>query len=311
MFRRWYSMLPEGTNPRTAELARRMHEAAGSDAAFVQSVLAMLNEEAFYYTLEPPPLGSNPVDRFLFDTRRGFCEHYASAFAVLARSVGIPTRIVLGYQGGEVNPLGGHLVVRQSDAHAWTEVWLEDDGWVRVDPTAAVAPERVEIGTSDAAFDGIGENWGFTAPPRWVYQVTMAWDAINARWNEWILGYGPETQKSFMRWLGMLEPTWRKMMLTLVALVIGVIMIISLVMMLRYRPPEKDEAARLYARFIAKSGMQPGTGETPQRFARRLREAGVIGDSRIDIITEAYLQARYAGIDGARDRLRQAVAAMK
>jgi transglutaminase-like putative cysteine protease len=311
LFRRWYSTLPEGSNPRTAELARRMRSESGTDEAFVQSVLAMLNEQEFYYTLEPPPLGSNPVDRFLFETRRGFCEHYASAFAVLMRNVGIPTRIVLGYQGGELNPLGGHLIVRQSDAHAWTEVWLEGDGWVRVDPTAAVAPERVEIGTSDAAFEGIGENWGFTAPARWVHQVTMAWDAVNARWNEWVLGYGPETQKSFMRWLGMLEPTWRKMMITLIALVIGVVMVISLVLMFRYRPPQKDEAARLYARFVAKSGLQPQTGETPRLFAARLRGAGVIGEGTIDTVTEAYMQARYAGLDGAHERLRQAIAAMK
>ena len=311
LFRRWYSALPEDSNPRSAELARRMRGEAGSDEAFVESVLTMLHEQEFYYTLEPPPLGSDPVDRFLFETRRGFCEHYASAFAVLMRSVGIPTRIVLGYQGGELNPLGGHLIVRQSDAHAWTEVWLAGDGWVRVDPTAAVAPERVEIGTSDAAFDGIGENWGFTAPSRWVHQVAMAWDTINARWNEWILGYGPETQKSFMRWLGMLEPTWRKMMVTLIALVIGIVMVISLVLMFRYRPPQKDEAARLYARFVARSGLQPRTGETPRHFARRLQHAGNIGQGTIDTITAAYMEARYAGMEGAHQRLRQAVDAMK
>ena len=311
LFRRWYSALPEDSNPRSAELAQRMRGEAGSDEAFVESVLTMLHEQEFYYTLEPPPLGSDPVDRFLFETRRGFCEHYASAFAVLMRSVGIPTRIVLGYQGGELNPLGGHLIVRQSDAHAWTEVWLAGDGWVRVDPTSAVAPERVEIGASDAAFDGIGENWGFTAPSRWVHQVTMAWDAINARWNEWVLGYGPETQKSFMRWLGMLEPTWRKMMITLVALVIGIVMVISLVLMFRYRPPQKDEAARLYARFVARSGLQPRTGETPRHFARRLQHAGNICQGTIDTITAAYMEARYAGMEGAHQRLRQAVDAMK
>ena len=311
LYHRWYSTLPENTNPRSAGLARQLRDAAGSDRAFVESVLAMLHEEDFYYTLEPPPLGSDPVDRFLFETRRGFCEHYASAFAVLARSVGIPTRIVLGYQGGELNPIGGHLIVRQSDAHAWTEVWLDGEGWVRVDPTAAVAPERVEIGTSDAALEGIGQAWGFTAPPRWVHQATMAWDAINAKWNEWILGYGPETQKSFMQWLGMLEPTWRKMMLTLIALVVGLTMVISVALMIRYRPPEKDEAARLYARFVAKTGVQPLTGETPRLFADRVREVGALQENTIQTVTEAYLDARYGNIEHACERLRQAVAAMK
>jgi transglutaminase-like putative cysteine protease len=310
LYRTWYSALPDGSNPRTSGLAREMHAAAGSDRDFVNAVLNMLHEEAFYYTLEPPPLGSNPVDRFLFETRRGFCEHYASAFSVLMRSVGIPTRIVLGYQGGEVNPLGGHLIVRQSDAHAWTEVWLDDAGWVRVDPTAAVAPERVEIGASDAAFDGIGETWGFSAPSRLAHQVTMAWDALNAKWNEWVLGYGPATQKSFMQWLGMQEPTWRKMMLTLIALVVGLVMLISLLLMFRYQPPPKDEAARLYARFVRKTGMQPRTGETARLFARRVSDAGAIPAGVVQTVTEAYMDARYGGLEGARERLQQAVASM-
>jgi transglutaminase-like putative cysteine protease len=111
LYRSWYSSLPEGSNPRTAELARQMRSDAGSDSAYVESVLQKLNREEYFYTLDPPPLGSDPVDRFLFDTKRGFCEHYASAFAVMMRSVGIPARIVLGYQGGEINPLGGHLIV--------------------------------------------------------------------------------------------------------------------------------------------------------------------------------------------------------
>ena len=310
LYRNWYSALPEGSNPRAARLALEMRDAAGSDQAFVNAVLNMLHEEEFYYTLEPPPLGSNPVDRFLFDTRRGFCEHYASAFSVMMRSAGIPTRIVLGYQGGEVNPLGGHLIVRQSDAHAWTEVWLDEAGWVRVDPTAAVAPERVEIGASDAAFDGIGESWGFSAPSRLAHQLTMAFDAINARWNEWILGYGPDTQSAFMQWLGMHEPTWRKMLLTLIALVVGLVMVISLILMLRYRPPAKDEAARIYARFVAKTGMVPRTGETAQLFAERVRMAGVVPAATVNAVTDAYMDARYAGIEGARDRLREAVTAM-
>ena len=310
LYRNWYSELPESGNMRTRELARRMREAAGSDREFVDAVMRMLHEEEFFYTLEPPLLGSNPVDRFLFETRRGFCEHYASAFSVMMRSVGIPSRIVLGYQGGEVNPLGGHLIVRQSDAHAWNEIWLEDLGWFRVDPTAAVAPERVDIGASDAALDGIGQTWGFSAPSRLVYQVAMAWDAANAKWNEWILGYGPETQDSFMQWLGMHEPTWRKMMLTLVLLVIGLITFISVLLMLRYRPPPKDAAALLYARYVRKTGMKPRTGETARVFASRVREVGVMPDDVVETITAAYLDARYGDQEDANKRLQEAVAAI-
>ncbi len=311
LYRNWYSELPEGSNPRTTALAREMRDVAGSDRAFAAAVLDMLNRDEFYYTLEPPPLGSNPVDRFLFETRRGFCEHYASAFSVMMRSVGIPARIVLGYQGGELNPLGGHLIVRQSDAHAWTEIWLDGIGWQRVDPTAAVAPERVEIGASDAAFEGIGETWGFSAPSRWMHQATMAWDMINAKWNDWILGYGPDKQDSFMEWLGMHEPTWRKMMLTLIALVIGVIMVISLLLMWRYQPPRKDEAAILYQRFVRKTGIKPRTGETARGFALRARASGKLSAAIIDQVTEAYLDARYGAADAAAgERLRSAIAAM-
>ncbi len=311
LYRRWYTSLPEDNNPRTAALAREMRDAAGSDRAFAEAVLSMLNEQEFYYTLEPPPLGSNPVDRFMFETRRGFCEHYASAFSIMMRSVGIPARIVLGYQGGEINPLGGHLIVRQSDAHAWTEIWFDGVGWLRIDPTAAVAPERIEIGASDAAFDGIGETWGFSAPARWVHQVTMAWDAVNTKWNEWILGYGPDTQNSFMQWLGMHEPTWRKMLLTLVVLVVALVMFISVLLMLRYQPPEKDEAARLYAKFVKKTGIEPRTGETATLFASRAREIGRVPADSVNAITAAYMDARYGDDDTACLRLKQAVGAIE
>ncbi len=312
LYRNWYSSLPEDSNPRTAELAREMHAVAGSDRDFVDAVLQKLNREEFYYTLEPPPLGRNPVDRFLFETRRGFCEHYASAFSVMMRSVGIPTRVVLGYQGGEVNPMGGHLIVRQSDAHAWTEIWLDGLGWYRVDPTAAVAPERIDIGASDAAFGGIGQAWGLAAPSRLVHQLKLTWDAMNATWNEWILGYGPETQKSFMEWLGMDDPSWRKMMLTLVSLVIGLILLISLLLMLRYRPPQKDEAARLYLRFVKKTGLEPQTGETARVFALRVLESHAAPDQAVNEITDAYMDVRYGlGGEKARGRLSDAVGAMR
>lgn len=310
-YRIWYSGLPEGSNPRTAALAQQMRAAAGSDRAFVEAVLKKLNEEEYYYTLEPPPLGSNPVDRFLFDTRRGFCEHYASAFSVMMRSVGIPTRIVLGYHGGELNPMGGHLIVRQSDAHAWTEIWLDGLGWYRIDPTAAVAPERIEMSASDAAFDGIGASWGFAAPSRLLHQLTLTWDVLNAKWNEWILGYGTETQNSFMKWLGMNEPSWRKMLLTLVGLVIGIVMLLSVVMMLRYRPPAKDSAAILYQRFVRKSGLEIRTGETARVFAQRVQASGAIPPASVAAITESYLDARYGqGGAVACEQLRQAVDAI-
>ncbi len=293
MRRNWYTDVPDSSNEETAEFARDMRAAAASDEEFVNNVLSHFNQEEFYYTLEPPPLGADPVDRFLFDTKRGFCEHYASAFAFMMRSAGIPARVVLGYQGGEVNPLGGHLVVRQSDAHAWTEVWFEDRGWQRVDPTAAVAPERIEFSAGDPEFDGAAAAWGFSGGIPLMENIILTWDALNAQWNEWILGYGPEKQDQFMELLGLEDPNWRKMMLTLVSLVVAMIVAISGLMMLRYRPPRKDPAQRLYLKFVRKTGLEPATGETAMAFAQRVIEAGSVPASDVQVVTRSYMEYRY------------------
>jgi len=310
-FRRYYTEVPDNSNRRAAQLAREMRESARSDTVFIDAVLAKFHDEEYFYTLQPPPLGRNPVDQFLFDTRSGFCEHYASAFAFMMRSVGIPSRIVLGYQGGEINPLGGHLIVRQSDAHAWTEVWLENYGWYRVDPTSAVAPERIEYGVRSAALDGIGISWGFSAPSQFLQNLTMTWDALNAKWNDWILGYGPDKQNSFLEWLGMENPEWRKMLLTLVVIVIAMIVAISGFMMLRHRPPGKDRASLLYARFVKTTGLELRTGETAQEFARRAARDSQLAEAGIASVTNAYLSARY-GPDDARalGRLKITIAAI-
>ena len=295
--RQYYVSLPNNSNPRTLEFSKQLREESPSDAAFINKVLQKFNKEEFFYTLEPPALGRNPVDAFLFDTKRGFCEHYASAFAVMMRAAGIPSRIVLGYQGGEINPMGAYMIVRQADAHAWTEVWLPERGWYRLDPTAAVAPERIESGRSAAMFEGIAAIWGLSAPSEFIYQLTLTWDAINAKWNDWVLGYGPENQGKFMEWLGMEDPDWRQMMLTLVASVVILIGVISVLLMLRYRPPPKDAASILYQKFTKKVGIPPSRGETPLSYAVRLarEQAGLAGHA--DSITAQYLDARYGPHD--------------
>jgi transglutaminase-like putative cysteine protease len=309
--RGWYLEYPENRNPRTAELARTMRAAARSDEAFIRAVLSKFNEEEYHYTLEPPPLGSNPVDRFLFETQRGFCEHYASAFALMMRVAGIPARIVVGYQGGELNPVGDYMIVRQADAHAWTEVWLPGAGWRRVDPTAAVAPERVDAGRTGAMFDGSGAEWGLDAPSMLLHKLVLAWDAANAKWNEWILGYGPESQERFMNWLGMDDPDWQQMMLTLIAIVTGLTMLISLALILRYRPPPKDRAAILYDRFVRKSGLTPATGETPRVFADRAMRDSTLPTAAVNSITTMYLDVRYGPADPALlQRLEADIAAL-
>lgn len=307
-----YLRLPEGSNPRTINFAKELHDSAGSDQAYIGELLARFHNEDYYYTLEPPPLGSNPVDRFLFDTQRGFCEHYASAFAVMMRAVGMPARIVLGYQGGELNPVGNYMIVRQSDAHAWVEVWFEDQGWVRLDPTAAVAPERIELGVAESLLDGVGLQWGLSAPSMLLHQLQLSWDALNTRWNDWVLGYGPDKQNDFMKALGMDNPNWRKMMLTLIGIVIALILIVSAVLALRYRPPPRDRAAVLYDVFIAKSGLRPATGESPTAFAVRAKNADVLKASAVDEITDSYQLARYSKLDAtALQRLETQVSALR
>jgi transglutaminase-like putative cysteine protease len=295
--RNFYTMVPDSSNPDTQALARRMRAESGSDSAFIDAVMRMFHEQEFYYTLQPPALGSDPVDRFLFDTRQGFCEHYASAFAVLMRSAGIPSRVVLGYQGGEVNPMGGHMIVRQSDAHAWNEVWLEGIGWRRIDPTGAVAPERIEVGRSGSMFDGVAQAWGFSSPSMWVYEFEMYMDALNAKWNEWVLGYGPENQDRFMNWLGIDDPDWQKKALLLLGWTMGLLFVVSLLMALRNRTPKPDRAAILYRKFVRKSGVEPATGETPSVFAARLAGHSPLAPAAVATITRSYLEARYGAPD--------------
>lgn len=290
--------IPQIGNERTIELALAMRASSTSDTAYIDAVLNKFYEEEYFYTLQPPALGNNSIDRFLFDSKQGFCEHYASAFAFMMRAVGIPARIVLGYQGGEVNPINDQLIVRQSDAHAWTEVWLEGYGWKRIDPTAAVAPERIEYGVQGATQQGFGAAWGFTASSDLMQNMTMARDALNAQWNDLILGYGPDKQTKLMLWLGMQDPSWSKMLWPLIGSVISLIMIISAVLMLRYRKPPKDAASVLYDRFVKKTGLAINVGETPQKFALRVVANSDLAQTSVDEVTSTYLDARYGPDDG-------------
>lgn len=304
----WYLDLPDNSNPKTVELARQMFEQAGSAEAFIHAVLLKFNQDEYYYTLEPPALGRDPVDQFLFDTRQGFCEHYASAFAVLMRAANIPSRVVLGYQGGELNPQAEHLIVRQSDAHAWTEVWLPNKGWRRIDPTAAVAPERIDAGMSGSRMSGAAAAWGFSSPSAFFHNLGLSWDAINAKWNDLVLGYGPENQDRFMRFLGMEDPDWRKMILSLLAIVFGIILAISLILARRFQAPRKDKALRLYQKFVKKSALPIIVGETPDSFAARASAESKLDETVIEDVTAAYLAARYGEPDShAIGRLQQSV----
>ncbi len=188
--------LPAGIDPKARALAQTWRSEDPAPRAIIRHALDYFHDEPFYYTLHPPKLsGPDAVDEFLFKTRRGFCQHYASAFAVLMRAAGIPARVVTGFVGGRYDALGGFYVIRESDAHAWDEVWLQGTGWVRIDPTAAIAASRVSPATL-ALFAGSVHIAGFTFPDEGIWEhLQNGWDALNAVWDRWVLGYGPHLQR--------------------------------------------------------------------------------------------------------------------
>ena len=297
--------LPEGRNPRSVALAEELRQAATSDADFVQAVLARFRGEAFVYTLQPPLLGGgHPVDEFLFRTRRGFCEHYASAFTLLARAAGIPARVVTGYQGGEMNPFSDRLVVRQSDAHAWSEVWLEGRGWTRVDPTAAVAPERIELSLGEALPEGETVPGLRLRSVAGLRELAQSWDALNSAWTDWVLGYGPERQLALLARLGLRGADWRALVIGLTIFVAAIMLALTLWLALRLRAPSPPEALRLYREFcrrLAQAGIARAPHEGPRDFAERVAAARPALAAEVGQVTRLYTALRYE--PGADDAL--------
>ncbi len=296
--------LPDTGSTRVQDLARSWRTRAASDAAVVQQALAHFNEQEFVYTLEPPLLGADPVDEFLFVTRRGFCEHYAAAFVVLMRSAGIPARVVTGYQGGEYNPLGDYWLIRQSDAHAWAEVWLPDGGWRRVDPTAAVAPERIER-SLDPAGGVAGAAASFRLPDsdllgRNLRKLRHLLDAANNQWHEWVLSYGPQRQLEFLASLGIENASWKHMALALLALLGALLLGIALWMLLR-QPAPRDPVQRAWLQFckrLARLGLLRRAGEGPRDFARRVTTVRPALAGQVNAITGLYVELRYGKPSG-------------
>jgi len=223
-----WTALPRGINPRTLAFAEQLRQrvAPGNDprqdGQLVTAVLQHFRTEPFSYTLSPPPLGRHSVDEFLFETRQGYCEHYASAFVFLMRALQIPARVVTGYQGGELNPVDGYMTVRQADAHAWAEAWLPGRGWVRVDPTAAVAPNRIERGAAELARQASGASQGIGADGSWLRSMRYNWEALQNGWNQWVLSYTQDRQRELVQRLG-LAPSLENVAL-LLAIVMGVLL---------------------------------------------------------------------------------------
>ncbi|MFK8016248.1 MAG: DUF3488 and DUF4129 domain-containing transglutaminase family protein [Gammaproteobacteria bacterium] len=296
--RRRYVNTRNTDNPRTAALAELLRARYGSnDNALIQAVLDYFGEDPFAYTLRPPPLRQNASasDQFLFGTQRGFCEHYASSFALLMRYANIPARVVTGYQGGERNPLTGHLTIRQSDAHAWTEVWLDERGWVRVDPTGAVAPERVERGINGALGDNETLPTLMLGSGPFLSRIRHGWDAVNASWNRHILGYGQTAQRNLMRRLG-LDTGAGTMVAILTATCVGALGLLALWLSFSGRIRRHDPIGKQWATVcarLARIGLAREPHEGPLAYAARVADRRPDLEEPLATIANAYVAERF------------------
>ena len=282
--------LPPGFDPRTRALATQWRRDFVSDDAVIRAALALFHDE-FTYSLAAPELGRNSVDDFLFETRKGFCQHFASSFTFLMRAAGIPARVVTGYQGGYFNKLGNYLVVRQSDAHAWSEVWLAGRGWVRVDPTGAVSPQRVESGARAAA--GATAAW-YQAD--WLLSMRNQFDLVNRAWNNLVVQFSLLRQQSLLTPFGIAKAEYYDLVWALIGTSTLLLAVYSWWVLRRTRKPGDalDAAYSSLCRKLEATGTPRAASEGPMAFSERLRRSG----SPIATLDELLL--RYAGLRYAR-----------
>lgn len=313
--------LPPEFNPRARALAESWRRELGKDhPAIIRRMLDYYRQQAFFYTLSPPLLGEDSIDEFLFESRRGFCEHYAAGFVFMMRAAGIPARVVTGYQGGELNPVDDTLIVRQSDAHAWAEVWLREHGWQRVDPTAAIAPSRIERNLAGAL--PAGEPIPLLARPQftWLHQMRFRWDALANTWNQWVIGYNPQRQRDLLARLGMHSPDWQQMTAVFTGLC-GALLLGFTAWALRQRQ-RLDPALVVWNRLskkLARRGLARHPWEGPFDYAKRINAALSAESSalaaEIQSIAFLYAQLRYAASASLNprslDELKQRIARLK
>jgi transglutaminase-like putative cysteine protease len=296
-----YVALPPRGNVRTRELVLGWLVDNPDPRILAQRALRYFRENEFIYTLEPPLLDNDAIDQFMFVARRGFCEHYASAFVVMMRMARIPARVVTGYQGGEINPVDGVFTVRQSDAHAWAEIWLPGAGWTRFDPTAAVSPARIERGLPGAMpqrfapplLARFAGDWG----ARWSQKARLSWEALANRWNQVVLNYTPDRQRETLERLGMRAPTWQDMVVAL-TVGVGLIMLVSTAWLLKARR-ERDPVQRAWLAVCARAGRAGAerlAHEGALDYAARLASASSLAPDRLrslTLIAGEYSRLRY------------------
>lgn len=303
--RRRSTELPETGNPRSHQFARELRASADSDLDFVYAVLAHFQQNEFFYTLNPRLLGDNRVDDFLFNTREGFCEHYASSFAFLMRAVGIPSRVVVGYQGAEYNRFEDYMMVYQYNAHAWNEVWLEGQGWVRFDPTAAVSPERIEQGVEAALRDDPAFlEQSLFSPARlgalgWINTLRLRLDAIEYEWNRRVVNYDEEVQFELLsEVLG--EVTEQKVLTLLIALAAVVVAGIALTIISAIPRRQQDPVNRLYrqvGRELERIGLGRHRSEGPLDYCHRVVAARPELAGAMQELTGLYMDINYRHAD--------------
>jgi protein-glutamine gamma-glutamyltransferase len=302
--------LPQGFNPRATALGAQWRAESGGDEQVLARAIEFLREGRYQYTLEPALLDKDSVDDFLFNTREGFCEHFSSAFVFLMRAAGIPARVVTGYQGGELNPIDNIITVRQSDAHAWAEVFLAARGWVRVDPTAASVPGRVESGMARAVPQSGALPLMMRPELEWLRGVRDRWEAVAHKWNVWVLGYNPERQRELMSFVGMRDADWRTLTAALFSF-LGVMTFALLVWSLKRitRPDPVQNAWRRFCQKLARRGVERAAHEGPRDYATRAARALPAARTPILRIGALYIALRYGAQPSAQSasRLRRLV----
>jgi protein-glutamine gamma-glutamyltransferase len=289
--------LPSNRNPRTMQLAQSLRSAHPDDMEYVHAILDMFSRQAFYYTLTPPKLSDDSVDEFLFETRRGFCGHYASAFAVLMRTAGIPARVVTGYQGGTFNRFANYWIVRQSDAHAWDEIWIDGHGWLRIDPTSVIAPSRVERGLNDtvSADNSPESRWQYRAS--WLADTRLRLDALRLLWRERILLFNDDSQTKLLEWLHIPEPDGQKLVMVLAAALSLVLVWLTWQVRREIDPTRKELLIRCYSKLCAKLaavGLPRLAHEGPEDYAARVAQSRPDLRAAVETLCRQYSSLRYA-----------------
>ena len=310
--RQLYLNLPSTGNSDSIEWAEDLRETVNSDAEFVNQVLRVINQQEYFYTLTPGEMDEEIIDSFWLDKREGFCEHYASTLVFLARAAGIPARVVVGYQGAEKNPLADYWIVRDANAHAWTEIWLEGRGWVRFDPTAAIASHRVddslmqEYEQRNSLFDDFDivelDQIGL------LKELQYWMDEMNTSWNDWILDYNRARQRQFFQNWGFSRVT-NQMLIIVMSVIVAFFVFLSGIKWFHTRS-SLDPLAKALENYLTKLAegqiIEIAPSDGPKTISLKL--ASVDKEKyhhHIDVL-QRYIVARY-GADSNKAEKQQAV----